>query len=407
MRGECSKRRIDSWIEPTVAAAALFALDDDVALLEATDGSGRSILAGGRRVDTAVPRVDLNLTADPAPRFVGWLSYEGAGRWLDVDRSLAFDHETQTMECYGDSDWHTAVDRVIAEFAGEPVPLPPTSATAVRSSGDPQWRHDDASYLAMIVACQEAIRRGDAYQLCLTNAATVADPHDPWTVYLRLRTSSPTHHAGFLRIGGSTLISASPERFVEVSADGVVGSSPIKGTRRRDRDPAIDDALAVELAADPKERAENVMIVDLVRNDLSRVSEVGSVRVTRLLEVERYAQVHQLVSRVEGRLREGLAGADAVESLFPAGSMTGAPKCSATAILSRLEGERRGTYSGCFGVIFGDGSVDLAMVIRSVTIEEGIATVGSGGGITASSRPDAELDEVHLKAAPLLAALRS
>jgi len=405
MRGECSKRRIGSWIEPTVVVAALFAPDDDVALLEATDGSGRSILAGGRRVDTAVPRVELNSAADPTPRFVGWLSYEGEGCWLEVDRSLTFDHETQTMECYGDSDWHAAVDRVIAEFAGEPVPLPPASAAAV-SSGDPQWRHDDASYLAMIAACQEAIRRGDAYQLCLTNAATVVDPPDPWTVYLRLRASSPTHHAGFLRLGGTTLISASPERFVEVASDGTVSSSPIKGTRRRDHDPAIDDALAAELAVDPKESAENVMIVDLVRNDLSRISGVGSVRVTRLLEVERYAQVHQLVSRVEGRLRKGLTGADAIASLFPAGSMTGAPKRSAMAILRELEGERRGIYSGCFGVVFGDGSVDLAMVIRSITIEAGIATVGSGGGITALSRPDAELSEVHLKAAPLLAALR-
>jgi anthranilate/para-aminobenzoate synthase component I len=257
----------------------------------------------------------------------------------------------------------------------------------------------------MIHECQAAIASGDAYQLCLTSEARVDARPDPLATYLALRAESPTHHGALLRVGEFSLLSATPEQFLSVSPEGVVESKPIKGTRRRGSSAAEDDLLRLELEQSDKERAENLMIVDLMRNDIARVSEVGSVTVPSLLAVESYAQVHQLVSTVRGKLAAGLRPVDAVVACFPAGSMTGAPKSSATAILDRLERRPRGIYSGVFGYFGLDGRVDLAMVIRSIVIDGQGATVGAGGGITALSVPDEELDEVKLKAAVLLRVL--
>jgi anthranilate synthase component 1 len=223
--------------------------------------------------------------------------------------------------------------------------------------------------------------------------------------YLALREASPTHHGGYLRFGDTALLSASPEQFLAVSPTGLVRTKPIKGTRPRGETVARDLELRAELEGSEKERAENVMIVDLMRNDVGRIAEVGSVEVRHLLAVESYAQVHQLVSTVEGRLAAGLTGVDAVAACFPAGSMTGAPKLSAMRILHGLEAGPRGVYSGCFGYFGLDGAVDLAMVIRSIVLDPDGASVGAGGGITALSVPEEELAEVRLKAAALLAAL--
>jgi anthranilate synthase component 1 len=260
-------------------------------------------------------------------------------------------------------------------------------------------------YLANIAACQEAIREGEAYQLCLTTEAEITGSFDPVAVYARLRAQSPSHHGALLRIGGISLLSSSPERFLEVSPEGVVRTHPIKGTRPRAADAASDARLRDELLASDKERAENIMIVDLMRNDLARVSEPGSVTVPSLLDVESYPQVHQLVSSIEGRLRHGLDGIDAIAACLPAGSMTGAPKQRATEILDTLERRARGLYAGAFGYLGRDGRVDLAMTIRSIVLDERGATIGTGGGITALSVPAEEIAEARLKAAALLAAL--
>jgi anthranilate/para-aminobenzoate synthase component I len=228
---------------------------------------------------------------------------------------------------------------------------------------------------------------------------------DPVATYLALRASSPTHHGALLRAGAVSLLSASPEQFLAVSPDGVVSTSPIKGTRPRGATEAGDWVLREELVTSEKERAENLMIVDLMRNDIGRISKVGTVSVTSLMGVESYAQVHQLVSTVRGELAEGLTAIDAIAACFPAGSMTGAPKLSATSILDRLEHRARGIYAGAFGYIGLDGSVDLAMVIRSIIIDPDGATVGTGGGITALSVPIEELAEAKLKAEALLRVL--
>lgn len=224
--------------------------------------------------------------------------------------------------------------------------------------------------------------------------------------------------------GERALVSASPERFLSAypldrGGDGIdrgggrglgIATHPIKGTRMRGGDPARDAELAAELRADPKERAENLMIVDLMRNDLSRVCAVGTVAVDGFLRVESHPHVHQLVSTVRGVLAEGADIRDAIACCFPGGSMTGAPKRSSVDILAGLEPGPRGLYSGCFGWIDDGGAAELAMTIRSVELR-GIggasprALVGAGGGVTADSDPDRELAEKHLKARPLLAVL--
>ena len=186
---------------------------------------------------------------------------------------------------------------------------------------------------------------------------------------------------------------------------GRVHTHPIKGTRPRSTDPVRDRALADELRADAKEQAENVMIVDLMRNDLSRVCEPSTVGVVRLLEVEMYPTVHQLVSEVSGRLLPGTTIEEVLAAAFPAGSMTGAPKRSAMQILRGLEGAERGIYSGAFGWIGDDGAADLAMVIRSFVVERDAAWVGAGGGITWRSVAASEVAEVGIKARAPLAAL--
>ena len=209
-------------------------------------------------------------------------------------------------------------------------------------------RHTPTQYAALIERCRELIRAGIAYQLCLTTRFTVPGVHDGVAVYRRLRAATPAHHGGFIRIGGRSLLSASPEQFLHAE-DGVIRTRPIKGTRPRGVDDAHDAALASELAVDAKERAENVMIVDLMRNDLSRVCEPGSIRVDALWAVETYPAVHQLVSTVSGTAAAGTTASALLEASFPAGSMTGAPKLSAMTCLHDLEGAPRGVYAGCFG----------------------------------------------------------
>jgi anthranilate synthase component 1 len=322
-----------------------------------------------------------------------------------LDHAIEFDHATREVTLLSleqDAHWTAAVTQALADAvprsASSPVPNDVHRYPA-------HWRDSDDVYLAKIRECQARIAAGDAYLLCLTNGVTVDASFDPLETYLALRASSPSHHGALLRIGGLSLLSASPEQFLSVSPGGVVESRPIKGTRPRGRDPISDAALADELANSDKERAENLMIVDLMRNDIGSVSEIGSVSVPTLLAVETYSPVHQLVSSVRGQLDAGLSPMDAVMACFPAGSMTGTPKSSATRILDELEGAARGIYSGAFGYFGLDGRIDLAMVIRSIVIETDRATIGAGGGITALSDPDEELAEVKLKAAALLRAL--
>ncbi|MBG6107326.1 anthranilate/para-aminobenzoate synthase component I [Frigoribacterium sp. CG_9.8] len=359
--------------------------------------------------------------------WVGWLGYElraqtmGApsayrSRYADasllfVDLAIAFDHSSGSVTVLGLEP--PAVDTLHAMVLGLLPALSAALSTAVSAASPPTppacvdvaWADSDDHYSRMIMACQAAIEAGDAYQLCLTTEARVLSTPDPFETYLALREANPSHHGAYFRAGDVSLLSSSPELFLSVAPDGTIESHPIKGTRRRGETREIDEALAAELLASDKERAENLMIVDLMRNDIARVSEIGSVSVPRLLVVETYAHVHQLVSTVRGQLAAGLTAIDAVTACFPAGSMTGAPKLSAVTILDSLEGRARGVYAGAFGYFGLDGRVELSMVIRSILLDSDGATVGCGGGITALSVPQEEVAEVKLKAAVLLAVL--
>ena len=401
--------------DPAAVFAALFDGRDDVFWLD-SGAEGISYLGEGRSLDATAETVWDVLRAVPGGRHlgaVGWLGYElrahttganvtQASRYPDaaflaVDRAIAIDVPAGTAEVIGEpGDWLGALAGLIG-VAG-PSPSTPTPATAA-------WHDTDAQYLAEIAACQDAIREGEAYLLCLTTEARVDGAFDPLQVHLRLRSASPSHHGALISIGGVSLLSSSPEQFLVVSPEGEVTTRPIKGTRARGADDRDDVSRAQELRDSEKERAENLMIVDLMRNDLARVCELGSVNVTELLEVESYAQVHQLVSTVVGSLRPGLTAVDALEATFPAGSMTGAPKLRATQLLDDFEGRARGLYSGCFGYLGVDGRADFAMTIRTIVLDAEGATVGAGGGITALSVPSEELAEVKVKARAPLAAL--
>ncbi|HET8927725.1 MAG TPA: aminodeoxychorismate synthase component I [Microbacterium sp.] len=349
--------------------------------------------------------------------WVGWIGYErgaaAAGApvtaepgeppsvWLRAERFIAVDHAARRLWAvsarHDDDAWVDEMRLLAASRI-------PRAHEAAPDLGIAHARHLPDRYAALIERCRDAIREGDAYQLCLTTRFSVAGEVDPAATYLRLRALTPAHHGGYVRSGDTALLSASPERFLQVG-EGVARTRPIKGTRPRGADAQEDAALAAELRASVKERAENVMIVDLMRNDLSRVSAPGSIRVEGLLEVESYAAVHQLVSTVSSRLRPGTTAGDLLDAAFPAGSMTGAPKLSAMTILHRLEGGPRGVFAGCFGYVGHDGTIDLAMIIRSIVTRPGGAYVGAGGGITWGSEARAEVAEVGIKARAPLAAL--
>jgi len=204
---------------------------------------------------------------------------------------------------------------------------------------------------------------------------------------------------------GFQVVSASPERFLQLDRDGLAESRPIKGTRPRGETPAADTRLAAELANSEKDLAENIMIVDLVRNDLGKVCQIGSVEVSELQQVETYATVHQLVSTVQGHLKPEYDAFDLVRACFPGGSMTGAPKIEAMKIIDSLEPVKRGVYSGALGFIDAHGALDLGMVIRTIICRDGVGTFSVGGAIVADSDPDAEYDETMDKARALIDAI--
>ena len=227
------------------------------------------------------------------------------------------------------------------------------------------------------------------------------------TAYVRLRDLNPAPYSGFLQhdVDGARawLLSSSPERYALVTPDRHLETKPIKGTTPRAATPDEDERQRERLASDPKTRAENLMIVDLLRNDLSLVCEVGSVEVPALMEVESYASVHQLVSTVRGRLRDDVTTVGALRALFPAGSMTGAPKLRTMEVIGEVESSPRGVYAGAFGWISGDGPADLGVVIRSLTTDgSGTWRLGTGGGITVKSDLAEEWAESEWKAERLL-----
>jgi para-aminobenzoate synthetase len=370
------------------------------------------------------------LPFDFACGYVGYFGYElkadcgGRDRhqaatpdacWLFADRMVAVDHlkgVTYALCLAEDTDagrdaaerWLDGIATRIDRLPAATTPVAPPVTTVDTTAVEPWLVRDRHRYLADIAACQRALRAGESYEICLTNAAWLPAPADSAVFYRLLRRLNPAPHAAYLRFGDVDVAGSSPERFLRVAPDGTVEAKPIKGTAPRGRSPREDEALRAALADSPKTRAENLMIVDLLRNDLGRVCEVGTVRVPRLMATETYATVHQLVSTVRGKLRPGMDAIDCVRACFPGGSMTGAPKLRTMEIIDELETEARGVYSGAVGYLSCTGAADLNIVIRTAVFANGRMRLGAGGAIVLDSDPEEEYAEMLLKlAAPMRA----
>ncbi len=415
---------LKGWVSPTNAFIALYGDAPKAFWLDREfSTSGRfSVIGTGSEIDfESIDKLsanlerysDVELPFSFRPGIVGWLDFELKNpRFLRVESAMVFDHDNRHLYLIAKTDstqkfrrWLDAALLRIGLIGGESLKYLANIPEPKIDSAIP--RHNDAEYLKLIRKAQEHIAEGDVYQLCLTNEFTIEGEADPLATFLALREISPAPYAGYFKFDETVLVSSSPEQFIQVGVDGLVSSKPIKGTRRRGETETEDLEIIDELANNQKERAENLMIVDLMRNDLSRVCEADSVTVEKLFDVETYATVHQLVSTVQGKVAEDKSVGDVIEAAFPGGSMTGAPKIRAVEIIRELEAGPRGIYSGIAGYIGDNGSADFGMVIRSLVFDSGRITLGVGGGITIDSDPDAELAETKLKAQALLRALKA
>jgi anthranilate synthase component I len=358
--------------------------------------------------------------------------------FLETDLVLVFDHLTHTLSAIASLQTapadlegryriaeraiFEALERTARPSAAELAPTPGARPGADRSEADRPSRPLELespieaslgreAYEAAVVRAKDAIAAGEAIQIVLARRQSLTLPMggdgraiDGVGLYRALRRVNPSPYLFFVRTAGYEVVGASPELLLQVDRDRMT-THPIAGTRPRGIDDADDERIADELQRDPKERAEHVMLVDLGRNDLGRVARPGTVAVTRYMEVERYSHVLHLVSHVEARLRPDLDALDALKSVFPAGTLSGAPKVRAMQLIAELEGERRGLYGGAAGYVGYDGNLDTAITIRSAVLKDGVAHIHTGAGIVAGSVPEREFEETEHKAAAMRRAI--
>ncbi|MQW48106.1 aminodeoxychorismate synthase component I, partial [Sinorhizobium meliloti] len=348
--------------------------------------------------------------------YVGYFGYElkaetGGSRlhkseqydaqFIFADRVIAIDHfEKKTwLLCLEEVNEKKRAETWISETEEAIRSIPVVSRALDRSAESAQLRfvHQREQYLSLIESALHEITNGESYEICLTNRLVGSISEDPLDAYLALRRSNPAPYAGYFRFSDVHILSCSPERFVSVDRCGNVESKPIKGTIRRGVTEDEDRQLKKTLELSEKDRAENLMIVDLIRNDLGKVCLTGSVKVPKFCDIETFASVHQMVTTVVGKLRADRDPIDCIRALFPGGSMTGAPKVRTMEIIDRLENMPRGIYSGSIGYLSADGTVDLNIVIRTAVLQNGRAVVGTGGALVALSNPEAEFEEIVLK----------
>jgi anthranilate synthase component 1 len=311
-------------------------------------------------------------------------------RFIVAETLIRFDHAAGVVEVLaGDLDELT--ERL-------EQPLPPTEATTGPSAGGMQRFPSQHEYEAMVERCQEHIRAGDAFQIVPSQRAERPTSASPLALYRALRRVNPSPYLFLLELGELALVGSSPERLVACE-DGRASVCPIAGTT------AVGEGDAERLLSSEKDRAEHVMLVDLGRNDLSRVCRAGTVRVVRSLEVERFSHVAHLVSEVVGELRPGVGPLDVLRACFPAGTVTGAPKIRAMQIISELERYRRGPYAGAVGYVLPDGTMDTCITLRTIVVADGIARLQAGAGVVTDSTPAAEHRECLAKLAALEAAI--
>jgi para-aminobenzoate synthetase component I len=398
---------------------------DPIAVIDAAS-SGSDPFAGARRQLSRLS--DVVIDGPPLMGgLVGYLSYD-LGRRFERLPSLAADDQPLPQLWLGLHDWVIAWDRregrawltgraadrdarrldrrlaAVADRLDAAAPNVPTDADIPKLT----FRSglDRPAYEAGVEAIRTAIAEGHLYQANLTRRLEAPFDGQPWPLHRRLRTGDPALFTAYLDLGGGrAILSASPEPFLAVDRSGNATSDPIKGTRPRGRNRAEDRALACELLGSDKDRAENMMIVDVLRNDLGRVCTPGTVRVPRLCRLERTTAVQHLVSTVTGRLRAGADAFDLLAAAFPGGSITGAPKIRAMELLERLEPVRRGPYTGAIGWLGPDGQLQTSIAIRTFVADGSRITLHVGGGITWRSDPAAEWEETVAKARGPLAAI--
>lgn len=327
-----------------------------------------------------------------------------------TDVIVAFDHQRHELSVLANVDTTTgdlerayadavaAIEEVRWKLSG-PVPRParPPAARDPEQAVDFRSNMPRERFEGMVERIVEYIHAGDAYQVVPSQRWTAAVPIEAFSIYRGLRAVNPSPYMYFLDFGDFEIAGASPEPLLTVG-DGIVRTRPIAGTRPRGADAEEDARLAADLLADEKERSEHVMLVDLARNDVGRVSEYGSVSVDGFMEIENYSHVMHIVSRVSGRLREGIGPLDALRSILPAGTLSGAPKVRAMQIIDELEPVKRGGYGGAIGYLSYTGDLDTCIHIRTVVVKDGLAHVQAGGGTVADAKPDYEFRESEAKA---------
>ena len=374
-----SRRSLLGWLDEDDVS-----LTYDVARGEVVRHAGAAETVVGDDVFTVLERE----MADDGPE-VHWVGYLGYASRPDLPAALDPDDPMPTAV------WMRTAHVQVVEH--EPLTGPAPTPQPHQDGPVPE------EYAAAFADVQEQLHAGNSYEVNLTHRLTVESDLDPVAAYLRLRALNPAPYAGFLQHRGRWLLSSSPERYATIDRDRRIETKPVKGTTPRGGTPEEDERLRHLLATDPKFRAENLMIVDLLRNDVGMVSDAGTVEVPVLMDVESYPSVHQLVSTVRGRLRDDVTTVGALRALFPAGSMTGAPKLRTMEVIRDVESSARGVYSGAFGWVSGDGRADLGVVIRSLTTAgDGTWTLGTGGGITVRSDVAEEYAESRWKAERLL-----
>ena len=369
------------------------------------------------------------------PRFhggmVGYLSYEVAryferlpspeadplnlpeSKLMLADTLVIFDHLTHTIKVvshvYLDGDiekgYQEATEKIdqLVERLRQPVPEQEAVTTAP-ASAEPSSNVTREEYEQMVTRTKEYIYDGDIIQAVPSMRLARPTNAHPFAIYRALRSINPSPYMYYLHLDDFHIVGTSPELLVRVE-DGVVSNHPIAGTRPRSQDSKTDRWLEEELKNDEKERAEHLMLVDLSRNDVGRISEPGSVEVTQFMDIERYSHVMHLVSHVQGKLRKGLTQFDALRACFPAGTVSGAPKIRAMEIIAELEPDKRGPYAGAVGYFDFSGNMDTAITIRTIIIKDGVAYVQAGAGIVADSVPEREYQECLNKAQALLTAI--
>ncbi len=432
-------------VEGPAQVARFSVLGGDPRLVLECDGAVTRVLGpDGRERDRGHPletvqRYLARYRARPDPElppfvggFLGYFGYDAVRLWERLparppdDRKLpvfrlalmdtvvVFDQRRHTLRvvanAFLDEDGDAAaaerrarerIDAVLERLHAPRPPEPPAVPVALA----PRSNWTEAAYCAAVERAQEHIRAGDIYQVILSQRfATPVPGLDPLAVYRALRVVNPSPYMFLLSAGPATLVGSSPERLVRVE-DGRIEMRPLAGTRPLGRDREEDEALARALAADPKERAEHVMLVDLTRNDVGRVARYGTVRVSELLTLERYSHVMHLVSHVEGELAAGCTPWAVLQAVFPHGTVSGAPKVRAMEIIDELEPVARGPYAGCVGYFGFDGALNTAITIRTVLVQDGMAYVQAGAGVVYDSVPEREHQECVAKARALLTAI--